>query len=73
MLRETYENVYAQFRQQMVAQERDFGRSYFGAIISEHQAILDAALSRDVDACRKAIHDHLKRNYTEVEPVAAAE
>ena len=73
MLRSTYENVYAQFRQQMVAQERDFGRSYFGAIIKEHQAILDAALSRDVEACRQAIHDHLKRNYTKVEPAAAAE
>ncbi len=69
MLRETYENVYGQFRQQMVAQERDFGRSYFSAIIAEHQAILDAALSRDVDACRQAIHDHLKRNYVGVKPL----
>jgi len=65
MLRETYENVYGQFRQQMVAQERDFGSSYFSAIIREHQAILDAALSRDVMACRTAIDDHLKRNYSE--------
>jgi len=72
MLRDTYENVYAQFRQQMVAQERDFGRSYFSAIIAEHQAVLDAALSRNVEACRAAIHDHLKRNYVETNPLETA-
>ncbi len=62
LLTETYKNVYAQFRQQMVSQERDFGEDYFRAIIAEHQAILDAALARDIDACRTAIYDHLKRN-----------
>ena len=62
LLEETFGNIYAQFRQQMVSQERDFGSDYFSAIIDEHQAILDAALSRDTDACRKSIHDHLKRN-----------
>ncbi len=72
MLRDTYANIYGQFRQQMVAQERDFGHSYFGAIIREHQAILDAALSRDVAACRQAIHDHLKRNYVTAAPLEAA-
>jgi len=72
MLRDTYENVYGQFRQQMVAQESGFGRSYFSAIIHEHQAILDAALSRDVTACRAAINDHLKRNYTQAVALEAA-
>ena len=62
LLRETHRNVYAQFRQQMVGLQRDFGRDYFEAIIGEHQAILDAALARDPDACKAAIHDHLKRN-----------
>ncbi|MDU8942068.1 GntR family transcriptional regulator [Ovoidimarina sediminis] len=62
LLRETYESIYLQFRQQMVSQERDFGSNYFRAIIIEHQAILDAALSRDTEACRKAVYDHLKRN-----------
>lgn len=62
LLMETYKNVYAQFRQQMVSQERDFGEDYFRAIIAEHQAILDAALARDTEACRDAIYDHLKRN-----------
>lgn len=62
MLREVYDNTYAQFRQQMVGLERDFGANYFQAIIAEHQAILDAALARDVEACKVAIYDHLKRN-----------
>ncbi|GFE65470.1 GntR family transcriptional regulator [Litoreibacter roseus] len=62
LLRETYNRVYDQFRQQMVTQERDFGTNYFRAIISEHQAILDAALARDEPTCREAIYDHLKRN-----------
>ena len=62
MLRDTYAAIYLQFRQQMVGQERDFGSNYFHAIIAEHQAILDAALSRDAAACRQAIYDHLKRN-----------
>lgn len=63
ILLETYGNVYAQFRQQMFAMERDFGEDYFRAIISEHQAILDAALARDAAACARAIHDHMKRNF----------
>jgi len=62
LLRETYGNIYAQFRQQMVSQERDFGSNYFRKIIKEHQAILDAALARNVKACRQSIYDHLKRN-----------
>lgn len=62
ILRETYGDIYVQFRQQMVGLERDFGTNYFHSIIDEHQAILDAALARDVEACRTAIYDHLKRN-----------
>ena len=62
MLRETYSRIYAQFRQQMVGIERDFGSNYFNAIIKEHQSILDAALARDIGGCRQAIFDHLKRN-----------
>ncbi len=62
LLRQTYSGIYLQFRQQMVSQERDFGTNYFQAIIGEHQTILGAALARDIDACRNAIFDHLKRN-----------
>lgn len=62
LLMETHGGIYARFRQQMFAAERDFGEDYFRAIIAEHQAILDAALARDAPACRQAIYDHLKRN-----------
>lgn len=62
ILRDTYARVYAQFRQQMVGIDRDFGSNYFHAIIEEHQAILDAALGRDFAGCKTAIYDHLKRN-----------
>lgn len=62
ILIETYARVYSQFRQQMVSVERDFGSNYFHAIIREHQQILDAALSRNIEECRQAIYDHLKWN-----------
>lgn len=62
LLIETFGRIYLQFRQQFVGQQRDFGENYFEAIIAEHQAIVDAALARDQDACRIAIYDHLKRN-----------
>ncbi|MGI9490568.1 MAG: GntR family transcriptional regulator [Geminicoccaceae bacterium] len=62
LLIETFSQIYLQFRQQFVGQQRDFGTSYFEAIIVEHQAIVDAALARDPEACRNAIHEHLKRN-----------
>ncbi len=62
LLCETYGNVYVQFRQQMVSLERDFGSNYFQAIIAEHQAILDAALARDIETCKDAIYHHLMRN-----------
>lgn len=62
MLIETFGRVYLQFRQQFVGQQRDFGANYFEAIIAEHQAIVDAALARDQEACRDAIYQHLKRN-----------
>ena len=59
----TYQSVYLQFRQQMLICEREFSHGYFVAIIREHQAIQDAALSGDVAACKQAIHDHMKRNF----------
>jgi len=62
LLIETFHRIYLQFRQQITGQVRDFGDSYFEAIISEHQAIVDAALARDRDACREAIHRHMSRN-----------
>jgi len=62
LLIETFSQVYLQFRQQFVGQQRDFGANYFEAIIAEHQAIVDAALARNRTACHDAMHDHLKRN-----------
>ncbi len=62
LLIETFSQIYLQFRQQFVGQQQDFGTSYFEAIIAEHQAIVDAALARDPEACCEAIHEHLKRN-----------
>lgn len=62
MLIETYDRVYLQFRQQNSDHVRDFGANFFETIVNEHQAIVDAALSRDVSACRDAIENHLKRN-----------
>lgn len=62
LLIETFSKVYLQFRQQFVGQQRDFGASYFEAIIAEHQAIVDAALARDRATCHEAIYEHLKRN-----------
>lgn len=62
ILRATYASVYLRFRQQILNIERQFRDTYFATIISEHEGILNAALSRDETACRQAIHDHLKRN-----------
>ncbi|MEM6824967.1 MAG: GntR family transcriptional regulator [Pseudomonadota bacterium] len=64
ILKETYRNTYAQFRQQYVSLEQGSEVGHFGRIISEHQAILDAALARDASACRQAIYAHLERNLT---------
>ena len=62
LLIETFAQIYLQFRQQFVGQQRDFGSSYFEAIIAEHKAIVDAALARNREACRAAIYEHMKRN-----------
>ena len=65
ILRATYANVYLRFRQLILNIERDFRDSYFETITHEHELILDAALSRDEEACRAAIFDHLRRNIRE--------
>ena len=59
---EAWRQVYLQFRQQNIGHHRDFGSNAFATILSEHQAIVDAALARDEAACRRAIHQHLVRN-----------
>ncbi len=62
VLRETYANIYVQFRQQIVFQERNFEGDFYKVIIREHQSIVDAALARNTEACKQAIYDHVKRN-----------
>lgn len=65
ILRATYAHVYLRFRQQILNIERDFKDTYFETITREHEQILEAALSRDEEACRDAIHRHLCRNIRE--------
>lgn len=55
-------HVIMQFRQQLIGLHRKFDNRYFEAIIREHQAIVDAALARDAQACGDAIYRHLERN-----------
>lgn len=62
LLIRTHQTIYAQFRQQIVAAESNFG--YVPQNIREHQGILDAALARDEELIRLRIHDHLARNLT---------
>ncbi|WP_179379484.1 GntR family transcriptional regulator [Jannaschia marina] len=61
-LLETFDNVYMQFRQQMVGLESHCVPSYFNRIIHEHQAIVDAATDKDEAALRAAIHAHQARH-----------
>ena len=60
ILRRLHQMIYAQFRQQLVTADTNYG--YFEENTKEHQAILDAALDRNEKKLRKAINDHLKRN-----------
>jgi len=58
-LRLGYRRTYDQFRQQKIMQPQ-YG--YHPENVSEHQAIVSAALARDAHACCVAIYDHMKRN-----------
>ncbi|MEZ5534225.1 MAG: GntR family transcriptional regulator [Thiolinea sp.] len=57
-LRQTHRHVYERFRQQVVAALNAAG--FREATLSEHEAILQAAINRDVAACQAAIHDHMQ-------------
>ena len=52
--------IYARFRQQLVITDRNF--SFVSENITQHQAIVDAALAGDEALVRQRIHDHLSRN-----------
>lgn len=60
-LKRTHAQIYHQFRQQIITEQRQFG--YFPQNVKQHKAILNAALDRDEDGLREAINDHLARNY----------
>lgn len=60
VLLETFGQVFAQFRQQVVSSRR--GYSHRPGNIAQHHRILEAAVNRDAAACRQAIHDHLANN-----------
>lgn len=67
----THRTIYAQFRQQIVTADANYG--YVPQNILEHQGILDAALARDEALIRSRIHDHLARNLMAPLPTKASD
>ena len=60
VLKRLHKVIYAQFRQQLVTSDRNFG---FGPDnIAQHQAIFDAAIEADPRKVHERLHDHLMRN-----------
>jgi DNA-binding GntR family transcriptional regulator len=57
----THHQVYCQFRQQLMVEDRDF--DYISGNIEHHQQILDAAMSGDENLTRQKIHTHLERHF----------
>ncbi|PHP66022.1 GntR family transcriptional regulator [Zhengella mangrovi] len=57
-LRAIHRNIYEQFRQQVVAELESAG--FREATVPEHEAILVAAIRRDVAACHAALNAHLQ-------------
>lgn len=60
LLKQTHEIVYFQFRQQMINSDRKF--VFVPENITQHKAILDAALQKDEAEVRAMIRSHLARN-----------
>lgn len=63
LLHRTFRSIYDQFRQQLVTRERNYG--YFSENVAEHQSIMEAALTRDVELCQQRIFEHLARNLSD--------
>ncbi|MGV6806083.1 MAG: GntR family transcriptional regulator [Ruegeria sp.] len=61
-LKQMHGRIYAQFRQQLMVADRQFG--FISENIKHHASILDAALSGDEALTRQKIHDHLERHLT---------
>lgn len=62
LLKEIWGQLYSHFRQQCITLHRVHGPDLFEEILSEHQAIVDSAISRDEEVCRAAIFRHFERN-----------
>jgi len=59
-LRAAHHQVYCQFRQQLMVEDRAFG--YISENIKHHQQILDAAMAGDEALTRAKIHNHMARH-----------
>lgn len=71
ILRQTHENVYRRFRQQLITSDREF--VFVPENIAQHKGILDAALAHDEALIRHRITEHLSRNLTFPLPRPATE
>lgn len=60
VLKQSHGVVYQRFRQQMIASDKQF--DFVPENITQHQGILDAALSKDEDLICNRIRTHLSRN-----------
>lgn len=60
LLKRTHEQIYQQFRQQLITSDREF--VFLPENIEQHQGILDAALAKDEALVRARITGHLSRN-----------
>ncbi|NRB03387.1 MAG: GntR family transcriptional regulator [Rhodobacteraceae bacterium] len=68
-LKAMHQQVYAQFRQQLMVEDREF--DYISNNIKHHHDILVAALAGDELLTRQKIQDHLARHFVhEVPPIA---
>ncbi|WP_299147284.1 GntR family transcriptional regulator [uncultured Tateyamaria sp.] len=68
-LRDTHQQIYCRFRQQLMIEDRAF--DFISENIRHHQQILDAAMAGDEALTRQKIHDHLARHLitdAQVEP-----
>ncbi len=59
-LKAAHLRVYSRFRQQLMAEDRDF--HFISKNILHHYDILQAALAGDEEATKRKIHDHLARH-----------
>lgn len=60
LLRHQHKIIYDRFRQHLLTLKRQFGFRISNII--EHQAIVEAAVARNTELCRKAIANHLLAN-----------